>query len=280
MAGAAIAVACASGRCRPRGRFTISCSCHGAFVDQTSWQPVAEILEEEGLHCDARGKPAHVAGRRRRRHQTGAGEAGRQDDSRRPLLGRRGHHRSRQRSQGLGAGLRLRLRARRWQIARPPSPRPVRPPKAPARFMPTQRATSPSIPRCFRSAVAADLPPKIAESAGEWAAAAEPHGVRGEGRYSGLARQADLLCDQHQGQGDRPRGPEDVRRPDQGADDGGRAAATPPSSSMRPKSPRSSRRRRSRSDDQAPGAFAPGAPRVHRALSVARVIFSPGRSRG
>jgi hypothetical protein len=49
---------------------------HGAFVDQTSWQPVADILKKKG-------------------HQTGAGEAGWQDHPRRPFLGWRGHHTSR-----------------------------------------------------------------------------------------------------------------------------------------------------------------------------------------
>ncbi len=36
---------------------------HGAFVDQTSWQPVADILVEEGLQRHARGKSAHFARR-------------------------------------------------------------------------------------------------------------------------------------------------------------------------------------------------------------------------
>ncbi len=85
---------------------------HGAFVDQTSWQPVADILRKEGLQRHARRKSADIAHCGRGCHQTSAREAGRQDRPRRPFLGRRGHHGSRGRSEGFGACLRLRIRAR------------------------------------------------------------------------------------------------------------------------------------------------------------------------
>ena len=71
---------------------------------------------EERLQRHAGGKSADLAGGRCRCHQTGAGEAGRQDRSGRPFLGWHRHHRGRQRSQGLGAGLRLRIRARGRRI--------------------------------------------------------------------------------------------------------------------------------------------------------------------
>ena len=71
---------------------------------------------EEGLQRHAGRESAHLARRGCRCHQTGAGEAGRQDRSRRAFMGWRGHHASRRRSQGFGAGLRLRVRTQRRRI--------------------------------------------------------------------------------------------------------------------------------------------------------------------
>ena len=119
---------------------------------------------EEGLQRHARRKSAHLARRRRRCHQTGAGEAGRQDRSGRPLLGRRGHHASRQRSQGLGAGLCLRVRARRGTISGVPRQEPVRPTEGGSAIHPDDKGNLYIDPKVFPSAVAADLPPEIAES--------------------------------------------------------------------------------------------------------------------
>ena len=99
---------------------------------------------EERLQRHARRKSAHFARRRRRCHQTGAREAGRQDRSGRPLMGRR----SSSRKQGTIP------RFRRWFMSprsRPTSenlwrrcPKPARRPKAATLFIPTTRATSTS----------------------------------------------------------------------------------------------------------------------------------------
>ena len=134
----------------PREQPTTSCSCDRRFRGPDELAARCRYSHEEGLQRHARRKSAHLARRGRRCHQTGAREAGRQDRSRRPLMGRRGDHASRQRSQGLGAGLRLRLRARGRTIPGVPGQEPARRPKAARRSIPTPRAISTSIPRCFR----------------------------------------------------------------------------------------------------------------------------------
>ena len=77
-------------------------------------------------------------------------------------------------------------------------------------------------PKVFPSAVAADLPPQDRRVPGALPASVKPHSVRGSRRHGGLARQTDVLCDQHEGQGHRTRGPEDIRSQDACPDDGGR----------------------------------------------------------
>ena len=193
---------------------------------------------EEGLHRHARRKSAHVARRRRRCHQTGAGEAGRQDRSRRPLLGRRGHH----------AKPATIPRSRRWSTSPPSRPTSDESLASLAKAGPATEGASAIHPddkgNLYHRSQGVSVGGRGRPSAedrripGELSASVEPHGVRGARRYGGLARQADVLCDQHQGQGDRTRGPEDVRGQDARRRRRKSPAAMPRSSSMRRKSPR------------------------------------------
>ena len=220
MAAAAIAVA-AQAADLPKGAVHNIVLVHGAFVDQTSWQPVAEILRKKGYTVTLVENPltslaADVAATK---------QALAKQDGKTVLVGH---------SWGgvviTEAGNDPKVSALVYVSAFAPdvgeslaSLAKAGPATEGASAIHADAKGNLTIdPKVFPSAVAADLPPKIAESLANCAAAAEPHGVRGARRYGGLARQADLLCDQHQGQGHRARGPEDVRGPDQGADDGGR----------------------------------------------------------
>ena len=132
---------------RPRAQPTTSCSCTALSSTRRAGAG-RRYSHEKRLQRHAGGKSAHLAHSRRRRHQAGAREAGRQDGSRRPFMGRRGDHASRQRSQGLGAGLCFRLRARsRESLASLAKSGP--PTEGGRRSIPTRRAISTSTPRCF-----------------------------------------------------------------------------------------------------------------------------------
>jgi hypothetical protein len=90
---------------------------HGAFVDQTSWQPVAEILTKKGYNVTLVENPlTSLAADVDATKQALAKQDGK-DRARRPLVGRRGDHASRQRSQGF----------RRWSTFPPSRRRSVNP---------------------------------------------------------------------------------------------------------------------------------------------------------
>ncbi len=103
-----------------------------------------------------------------------------------------------------------------------PSQRAGRQPKAAQPFIPTQRATSTSIPRCFRSAVAADLPPKIAETLANhqlplnhaaFEAPVDTAAWHNKPTFYVITTKDKVIA---------PEAAEVLRRQDEGADDGGR----------------------------------------------------------
>ena len=77
-------------------------------------------------------------------------------------------------------------------------------------------------PKVFPSAVAADLPLQVAESLANSQLPLSHVAFEAPVDIGRLARQTDVLCDHHKGQGHRARGPEAIRRQDACADDGGR----------------------------------------------------------
>ena len=122
---------------------------HGAFVDQTSWQPVADILTKKGYNVTLVENPLTSLAA----DVDATKQALAKQDGRTVLVGHSwggdGHHASRRRSQGFGAGLCLRVRARRRRVSGVAVQEPARRPKAATRFIPTTRATSTSTRRCF-----------------------------------------------------------------------------------------------------------------------------------
>jgi hypothetical protein len=94
MAGAAFAAPAQSAEL-PKGAAHNIVLVHGAFVDQTSWKPVADILTKKGFNVTLVENPLTSLAADVDATKQGADKAERQDRSRRPLLGRRSHHASR-----------------------------------------------------------------------------------------------------------------------------------------------------------------------------------------
>ena len=94
MAGATFAVPAQSAEL-PQGAAHNIVLVHGAFVDQTSWKPVADILTKQGYNVTLVENPLTSLAADVDATKQGAGEAERQDRSRRSLLGRRRDHASR-----------------------------------------------------------------------------------------------------------------------------------------------------------------------------------------
>ena len=260
MAGAAFAAPAQSAQL-PKGAAHNIVLVHGAFVDQTSWKPVADILTKKGYNVTLVENPLTSL-------------AADVDATKQALAKQNGKTVLVGHSWGgvviTQAGDDPKVSALVYVSAFAPDvgqslatlAKSGPATEGTAAIHPDEKGNLYIDPKVFPSAVAADLPPKIAESLANSSASVEPHSVRGPGRYGSLARQADVLCDQHEGQGHRTRGPEDVRDQDARPRRRRSPAAMPPSSSMRRKSPRSLKRPRSRSDDTAPGAFVPGAQRL------------------
>ncbi len=178
---------------------------HGAFVDQTSWQPVADILTKKGYNVTLVENPLTSLAA----DVDATKQALAKQDGKTVLVGH---------SWGgvviTQAGNDPKVSALVYVSAFAPDvgqslatlAKSGPATEGTAAIHPDDKGNLYIDPKVFPSAVAADLPPQIAEHLANSAASVESHGVRGTGRYGGLARQADVLRDQHQGQGDRTRG--------------------------------------------------------------------------
>jgi pimeloyl-ACP methyl ester carboxylesterase len=147
MAGAAFAAPARSADV-PKGAAHNIVLVHGAFVDQTSWKPVADILTAKGYNVTLVENPlTSLAADVDATKQALAKQDGKTvlvghswggvvitqagDDPKVSALVYVSHSRP------------------TWENPLPPWPRPVRQPKAARRFIPTKRAISISIPKCF-----------------------------------------------------------------------------------------------------------------------------------
>ena len=147
MAGAAIATPAQSADL-PKGAARNIVLVHGAFVDQTSWKPVADILTKKGYNVTLVENPLTSLAA----DVDATKQALAKQDGRTVLVGH---------SWGgvviteagndpkVSALVYVSAFAPTWENLWRRSPRAVRQPKAPRRFIPTKGATSPSIPRCF-----------------------------------------------------------------------------------------------------------------------------------
>ena len=194
---------------------------HGAFVDQTSWKPVADILTKKGYNVTLVENPLTSLAA----DVDATKQALAKQDGKTVLVGH---------SWGgvviTEAGNDPKVSALVYVSAFAPDvgqslatlAKSGPATEGAAAIHPDAKGNLYIDPKVFPSAVAADLPLKIAESLANHQLPLNHHGVRGPGRYGRLARQADVLCDHHEGQGDRTRGPEVFRGQDEGPDDGSR----------------------------------------------------------
>ena len=190
MAGAVFAAPAQSAQL-PKGAAHNIVLVHGAFVDQTSWKPVADILTKKGYNVTLVENPLTSL-------------AADVDATKQALAKQNGKTVLVGHSWGgvviTQAGNDPKVSALVYVSAFAPDvgqslatlAEAVRRPKAPPRFIPTRRATSTSIPRCFRRR---SRPTFRRRSPNSWqtSASVKSHGLRGPGRYGGLARQADTM---------------------------------------------------------------------------------------
>ncbi len=160
LAGAAFAASAQSAEL-PKGAAHNIVLVHGAFVDQTSWQPVADILTKKGYNVTLVENPLTSL-------------AADVDATKQALAKQNGKTVLVGHSWGgvviTEAGNDPKISALVYVSAFAPDvgqsladlARAVPRPKVVRRFIRTTRATSTSIPKVFPSAVAADLPPEIA----------------------------------------------------------------------------------------------------------------------
>ncbi len=180
---------------------------HGAFVDHTSWQARCRYSHEERLQHDARRKSAHLLAA----DVDATKQALAKPNGKTVLVGH---------SWGgvviTQAGNDPKVSALVYVSAFAPDvgqslaalAKSGPATEGAAAIHPDDKGNLYIDPKVFPSAVAADLPPQIAESLASHQLPLNHVGVRGTGRYGRLARQADVLRDQHQGQGDRTGSPE------------------------------------------------------------------------
>ena len=160
---------------------------HGAFVDQTSWQPVADILTKKGYNVTLVENPLTSLAA----DVDATKQALAKQDGRTVLVGH---------SWGgvviTQAGNDPKVSALVYVSAFAPDvgqslatagqERPGRP-KAPQRSIPTRRAISTSIPRCFRRRSRLTFLRRSPSHLANSSASAEPRCVRSTRRYCGLA---------------------------------------------------------------------------------------------
>ena len=186
MAGATL-VASAHSAELPKGAAHNIVLVHGAFVDQTSWKPVADILTKKGYSVTLVENPLTSLAA----DVDATKQALAKQDGKTVLVGH---------SWGgvviTQAGNDPKVSALVYVSAFAPEvgtipgvagQEPARQPKAAKQSIPTTKGNFYIDPKVFPSAVAADLPPEIAESPGQLAASVESRCVRGPGRYGRLA---------------------------------------------------------------------------------------------
>ena len=194
---------------------------HGAFVDQTSWQPVADILTKKGYNVTLVENPLTSLAA----DVDATKQALAKQDGKTVLVGH---------SWGgvviTEAGNDPKVSALVYVSAFAPDvgqslatlAKSGPATEGAAAIHPDDKGNLYIDPKVFPSAVAADLPPEDRRAPGQLAASIEPRCVRSPRRHGRLARQANVLRDQHQGQGNRTRCPEVFRSQDEGPDDGSR----------------------------------------------------------
>jgi pimeloyl-ACP methyl ester carboxylesterase len=192
---------------------------HGAFVDQTSWQPVADILAKKGYNVTLVENPLTSLAA----DVDATKQALAKQDGRTVLVGH---------SWGgvviTQAGNDPKVSALVYVSAFAPNvgeslaslAKSGPPTEGGNAIHPDEKGNLYIDPKVFPSAVAADLPLEIAAHLAN--SQLPLNHVAFDAPVDIAARQADVLCHQHEGQSARARGPEDVRSQDQGSDDGSR----------------------------------------------------------
>jgi hypothetical protein len=214
MAGAAFAAPAQSAEL-PKGAAHNIVLIHGAFVDQTSWKPVADILTKKGFNVTLVENPLTSLAA----DVDATKQALTKQNGKTILVGHSwGGVVITQAGNDPKVSALVRSASRltwdnRCDLAKSgPATEGI------AAIHPDDKG---DLHRSWFFGGLADLPADR-RIPGKPSASAEPHGVRGPGRYGRLEGQTDVLRDQHQGQGDRTRGPEVFRRRDEGRDDGSR----------------------------------------------------------
>jgi pimeloyl-ACP methyl ester carboxylesterase len=220
IAGAAIAAPAQSAQL-PKAAAHNIVLVHGAFVDQTSWKPVADILTKKGYNVTLVENPLTSLAA----DVDATKQALAKQDGRTVLVGH----------SWAGvviteAGNDPKVSALVYVSAFAPDvgeslaslAKGGPATEGTAAIHPDAKGNLYIDPKVFPSAVAADLPLKIAEYLANTQLPLNHAAYEAPVDTAGLARQSDILCDQHEGQGNRTRGPEDFRNQDQGPDDGSR----------------------------------------------------------
>ena len=185
MAGAAIAAPAQSADL-PKGAAHNIVLVHGAFVDQTSWKPVADILTKKGYNVTLVENPLTSLAA----DVDATKQALAKQDGKTVLVGH---------SWGgvviTEAGNDPKVSALVYVSAFAPDvgqslaalAKSGPATEGAAAIHPDEKGNLYIDPKVFPSAVAADLPPEIAKSLANSSASVEPHGVRGSRRYGSLA---------------------------------------------------------------------------------------------